>query len=266
VHNSGCLVAKPAFPSGSNTLENQGGRMKRFAITLTLIALLIPALAIAGPPLDGVYKSVDVGGTIGTGRYTESWEAGGGPLMPGTTLNAESWDGASLALEWRYWCATLAVAPTLLFDTVNPVTGNGNRSYMKQFNGGYIWLSGTGPWANGDPDYPGTIDTYMEIETIQYVNWVPVHAISNVQATAHFDNYPETCLNFAVANGVEVGSTNDGETKPGDYPDFLEELTCDPVLTLGAWWDMKDLSLAITGCSVPTEEMNWGAIKAHYKE
>jgi hypothetical protein len=240
--------------------------MKRHVITVLCTLLLIPVLATAGPPLDGIYKSVDVGGPINIGRYSESWEAGGGPLMPGTTLNAESWDGTDLGLEWRYWCSTQLVAPTLLIDTVNPATGNGNRTYQKQFSGGYFWLSGSGPWANGDPDYSGTIDTYSEFETIQYVNWVPVHAITNVQATAHFDNYPETCFNFAVANGVEIGSTNNGDPVPMDYPDFLEANTCAPVLTLGAWWDMKDLSLVITGCSVPTEEMNWGAIKAHYQD
>jgi len=246
--------------------RKEGGFMKRFVITAIFLVSLVPVLAIAGPPLDGIYKSVDVGGVISTGHYTEAWEAGGGALMPGTTLNAESWDGSNLGLEWKYWCATINIAPTLLIDSVNPVTGNGNRTYMKQFNGGYIWLSGTGPWANGDVDYPGTIDTYVEFETIQYANWVPVHAISNVQATAHFDNYPETCMNFAVANGVEVGSTDSGGMKPAEYPDFLQAMTCSPVLTLGAWWDMKDLSLAITGCSVPVEEMSWGAIKSHYKD
>lgn len=240
--------------------------MKRSVMAAILIASLLPVLAIAGPPLDGIYKSSDVGGPINVGRYTEGWEPGGGALESGTTLNAESWDGADLGLEWRYWCATEFLAPVLLIDTVNPATGNGNRTYMKQFTGGYIWLSGTGPWANGDPDYPGTIDTYVEFETIQYVNWVPVHAVTDVQATAHFDSYPSTCMNFAIANGVLVGSTDLGGTKPGDYPDFLQQFTCAPVLTLGAWWDMSDLSLYILGCSVPTEEMNWGAIKSLYKE
>jgi hypothetical protein len=259
-------MVKTINPFGSVTLIARGGFMKRSVMAALLIVTLVPVLAIAGPPLDGIYKSTDVGGVINVGRYTESWEAGGGALMPGTTLNAESWDGANLGLEWRYWCSTQWVAPVLLINTVNPVTGNGNKTYMKQFNGGYIWLSGTGPWANGDPDYPGVIDTYVEFETIQYVNWVPVHAVTDVQATAHFNNYPESCMNFFISNGVEIGSTDLGGTKPADYPGFLKAFACTPILTLGAWWDMKDLSLYILDCSVPTEEMNWGAIKAHYKE
>jgi len=239
--------------------------MKRFAM-IALILSVVPVFVFAGPPLDGIYKSSDVGGPIDVGRYSEGWEAGGGALDMGTTLNAESWDGMNLGLEWRYWCSTNWVPTTLLIDTVDPSTGNGNRTYMMQFNGGYIWLSGAGPWANGDPDYPGTIDTYVEFETIQYVNWVPVHAVTNVSATAHFDNYPDACMNFAIANGVRVGSTDLGDPAPVNYPGFLQAFTCDPVMPNGAWWDMSDLSLYILDCSVPAEQMNWGEIKSLYKD
>ena len=220
-------------------------------------------LVSAGPPLEGDYQTTDLGGPLSIGHYTESWLPDGGALEPGTTLNAESWDGANLGTEWRYWCATEPAAAVLLVDTVNS-SGNGYRTWMKTFSGGYLWLSGTGPWANGDPDYPGVIETYTEFETVQYSNWVPVAAVTNVQATGHFDNYPSECLTFAVSNGFRVGSTEFSMVKPATYPEFLAAGTCAPGLTNGAWWDMVNMTLSITTCSVSVQPSDWGTVKRLY--
>lgn len=199
------------------------------------------------------------------GRYSEGWQAGGGALLPGVTLNAQSWDGAALGTSWYYRCATTTAPAVMLTNTVD-ANGNGNRTYMKQFVGGQIWLSGTGPWANGDADYPGDIDSYTEFETVQYANFVPVAAVTNVQATAHFAAYPNDCMAFQVSNGVEVGSTALGGTKPADYPDFLTAGTCAPTAPEGAWWNFLTMTLSITsGCTTPARPSSWGALKAIYR-
>ncbi|MEJ2722779.1 MAG: hypothetical protein P8181_16825 [bacterium] len=234
------------------------------ALTAVLAVAMLVCVSFAGPPLNGDYDSDDIGGPTNVGRYTESWSVPNGALLLGTTLNAESWDGMNLGLQWRYYCSTQTIDPVLLVDNVD-VNGNGNRTYMKTFTGGYIWLSGAGPWGNGDPEYTGPIDTYHEFETIQYTNWVRTHAVTNVQATAHFDGYPNTCMVFSVGNGLEIGSTDFGMVKPADYPDLLQEGTCDPVMTMGGWWDFFTLTLSISNCTVPTENATWGAIKAQYE-
>jgi hypothetical protein len=234
-------------------------------VLLGLLALLVPGIVVAGPPLNGEYDSTDIGGDVNVGRYTESWLAPFGALEQGTTLNAESWNGSDLGLQWRYYCSTEQVDPVLLSDTVDE-NGNGSRTYMKTFSGGYIWLSGSGPWANGDPEYTGTIYSYQEFETIQYSNWNRIHAVTNVAANAHFDGYPSTCMAFSVGNGVEIGSTDFGQTKPTDYPDFLVEGTCAASGTLGGWWNFFTLSLVISGCTIPTENATWGTVKALYSE
>jgi hypothetical protein len=223
--------------------------------------LLIGGVTIAGPPLDGDYQTPDLGGTLYYGRYTEGWDPGGGALETGTTLNAESWDGAALGTQWRYWCSTESAPAVLLIDSVNPTTGNGNRTYQKTFTGGYIWLSGSGPWANGDPDYPGVIDSYYEFETITYSNWVPIAAVTNVQAVAYFDNYPDQCMSFYIGNGTRVASTDLGDPIPPDYPDLLDP-NCDPTRTDGAFWDFTAVTLSIVGCATGTEPTTWGAIKS----
>jgi hypothetical protein len=235
--------------------------MRRRAIVLT--AVLLPLSVLAGPPVDGVYQSTDLGGSVLVGRYSEGWGPGGGALLPGATLNAASWDGAALGTQWRYWCAS-ETGNLLLLDTVDS-NGNGSRTYQKNFAGGYIWLDGAGPWAGGDPSYDGVIDSYYEIETITYQNWQPVAAVTNVQATGHFPAYGQSCLTFSVGNGSLVGSTDMGMTKPAGFPGFLEEGTCDPVMPNGAWWEFFSLTLTISGCTNPSDQPSWGAIKAHYE-
>ena len=237
--------------------------MGKFGIVVSLIVILVSGSAFAAAPLNGDYQSTDLGGPVYLGRYTEAWDAGGSATGAGTTLNAESWDGAVLGTQWRYWCGTESSPGVLLIDNVN-TSGNGNRTYMKTFDGGYIWLSGTGPWANGDPDYYGTIDSYTEFETIQYTNWVPIAAVTNVQATVHFDNYPEQCMAFSIGNGSRVASTEIGETIPANYPDLLDP-SCNATRTEGAAWDFFTVTLSITGCAVGTEDASWGSIKSMYQ-
>lgn len=235
------------------------------ALVVLLTVSLSLGVAFAGPPLDGTYTSTDIGGVISIGHYSESFTTPNGATQLGTTLNAQSWDGMSLGMEWTYTCASILTPPVILLDTVNPTTGTGSRTYMKTFIGGTIWLSGTGPWANGDPGYAGPIDSYAEFETVQYVAFERVHAVTNVQAQAHFNGYPSSCLAFSVANGLEIGSTDFGDTRPASYPELIAQSTCLPGVPYGAWWDMTDLSLVISGCSVPSEDHTWGSVKQLYK-
>jgi hypothetical protein len=133
---------------------------------------------------------------------------------------------------------------------------------MKQYVGGFVWLSGSGPWANGDAQYTGVITNYTEFETVQFTNFARIAAVSNVQATADFDGY-DNCMNFAVGNMQDVNNT-DMMMKPADYPDFLDS-NCDATPMMGSWWDMFTLTLTITGCAVETEETTWGQVKSLYR-
>lgn len=241
--------------------------MKRLGIVvLAVAAVTVAATAFADAPLSGTYQSTDLGGTLQLGRYSESFAAPGGGLDPGVTYNAQSWDGATLASQWWYYCGTMVAPPVLLIDSVNPATGNGNRTYMKTFVGGTIWLSGAGPWANGDPEYTGIVDSYTVFETITYTNWNRIAAVFSIDARGHFDDYTASCMTFGIGNGSEAGSTDDGDPVPADYPELLEQGTCDPVMTLGRWWDMLTITLTITGCAVPVEETTWGAVKSRYSD
>jgi hypothetical protein len=241
--------------------------MKRLATTLLILAALalMATASLAGPPLPGNYMSTDLaGGTIPTGRYTEGWDAGGSALSANTTQNCGSWDGAAIGTVWRYTCGTMTGPGTLLFSTVN-AQGNGNRTYACAYTGGTFWLSGTGPWANGDPDYPGVFDSYVEYETVQYANWIPISAVTNVQSTAHFNNYETYCMGFSIGNGSRVGTTDLGNVMPAGYPDMLDP-TCLATRTLGAWWNFTSITITLTPeCATPTKPSSWGSLKAMYR-
>ena len=73
----------------------------RNAIVVVVVALIAVAgtsLAYAQAPVDGTWKSTL--NEINDGRQSTSWAAQGGRLAVGNTLNASSWDGASLGAEW----------------------------------------------------------------------------------------------------------------------------------------------------------------------
>ncbi|MFO7610446.1 MAG: hypothetical protein R6X35_14870 [Candidatus Krumholzibacteriia bacterium] len=234
----------------------------KFQAIATLAVILLATAALAQPPVDGAYDSTDLGGPAYVGRYTEAWDGSGGALDPGTVLNAASWDGMTLGSQWRYSCGVETGPAMLLSDFVN-AQGNGNRTYMKVFNGGTIWLSGSGPWAGGDADYPGIITNYAEYETITYQNWVPIAAVTNVQATAQFDAYPEMCMAFYIGNGTRVATTDLGEMIPANYPDLLDT-NCGTGRTDGAAWDFTSVTLTVGGCAIPVQDMSWGNVKALY--
>lgn len=237
--------------------------MKWLAKFSTCVVILLAAqAAFAGPPLPGTYRSTDLGGPVLVGRYSEGWGAGGNALSAGATLNCGSWDGSALGSQWRYSCGTQTANSVLLSNTVN-AQGNGNRTYMSTYVGGSFYLSGSGPWGNGDAGYPGVMDSYVEYETLQYVNWVPVSGITNVQMSAHFDNYPEQCMSYNMGNGVRVSDTGLGQPAPANYPSFLDA-SCNATPVDGACWNFITITLSIVDCSVPVEETTWGAVKSIY--
>jgi hypothetical protein len=240
--------------------------MKKVNVLLAsvIIAIFGVSAALAGPPLNGVYSSTDIGGVINTGRYMEAFDTPNSAASIGTVLHAQSWDGMTLGLQWSYTCGVVMSEPNVISDFVN-ASGTGSRTYEKFFVGGSIWLSGDGPWGNGDAQYSGPITSYVEYETVQYVAWERVHAVTNVSAIASIDGYNDACLAFTVGNGVEIGSTDFGDPVPGDYPTMLEAYTCNPISINGAWWNMMTLSLYIDSCTVSNEDRSWGAVKSLYR-
>ncbi len=239
------------------------GTLHRSAcVALTLLAALTLALpARAQAPVDGTYKSTDLGGQMQTGRVSESWTIPTGYNTAGNVINVRSWDGSVMGGQWWVACATLNLAPSLIFDTVDE-NGNGFRSFVLSYSGGSAWL-GNGPWNGGLSDYPALIEEYTEVVTLQYFGNSVVGANSNVSFEARFTGFPNSCVGFAIGNRVEVGNT-DGSTLPADYPEFFDS-SCSSTPTLGSWGYVSGLTITVANCTtVPVSEKSWGAVKAMY--
>ena len=240
--------------------------MKLRVMCVSLMAVACWTSSVfAGAPLPGNYQSTDLpGGTISPGLYTEGWAPGGGALLAGTTQNCGSWNGSTLGAEWKYTCGTMISNGVVTQNFVNGA-GYGNRTTACYYTGGVFWLSGSGPWANGDASYPGHFDQYVEYETVQYANWIPIAAVTNVQSAAHFDAYPTACIAFSIANGARIGTTDLGNVMPSYYPAMLDP-ACSPTMVNGAWWTMNSLTISLVAdCATPAKHATWGALKAIYR-
>ena len=88
-------------------------RLLRPVLGLWLILCAVPVMAQA--PANGTWKSIDLGGPVLLGRYSEYWFAGT-KLAVNNTVNEQSWDGATLATQWWWYCPW-QVAPAALLTT-----------------------------------------------------------------------------------------------------------------------------------------------------
>jgi hypothetical protein len=236
------------------------------AVILVLVSIMIAVPAFAGAPLNGTYKSTDIGGTMLPGHYSEYW-SGGAKLSINNTLNEESWDGISLGTQWRWYCPWVSSAPVLLVNTVNGA-GNGQKIWRVTYFGGYCWLDGSGPWGNGDPSYMANVNTWIAIVTETFSNFVEVGTVRNHNASATFVGFNNECMALNVENIEKLGDTTGGPLPVG-FPNFWDWFTCSDVGTAGPgeWGDVDSITFSITGCeTVSTEEKTWGGVKALYRD
>ena len=224
-------------------------------------ACLLAVSAHAGAPLVGTYTSE--AGQVSHGRHTESFANDGDFLTVGNAVNAASWDGAALGVQWSYSCPDIA-STLLLVDLVDPISGNGQKMYKKTFTGGTFTMNGTGEsWDGGDGTYTGVISFYSETTTIIYSNFVRVNAVLDITWSGYFDGPGYPCVQWG-ANGATLGDTSDGGTLPADFPPFVNPTDCSLGRTHGIWWQNSDVTMTIYGCTIPVEESTWGNIKALY--
>jgi len=237
----------------------------RNAILVSVIAAMLAAgsSVFAGAPINGTYKSTN--GDFSEGTEASSW-AGAGFLGLGNILYAESNDAAN---DWIIGCPMVVS----VLDIGAPLNGlgNGNKTYLITYDGGYLQLGGPGtPWDGGDASYNGIVDYYSEIRTTQYVNFQIVGSVSDHNVNAHIQGYPASCVTWGIGNGVLLGSTPAlsgalQSVKPAGYPAF-HDAACNANGATGHWGDIRDLTISITGCAVAIQQSTWGEVKSLYRK
>jgi len=235
--------------------------MRLLSIVVILGFVALPVLA--APPVAGVYYSYDLpGGTFNAGRFSESWVDPGSHGQIGNTVNAESWDGATLGTEWKLWCASIQTPPVLVSDT-RDVNGTGDVTYRTVYSGGHFWLGAAGPW--GDEDYSGDLSFFVITTTYMYVANTVLGIRSNVTSYGQIDGYTD-CMEYEINNAAFFGTTDMGPL-PADFPVFLDEYCSEGVWVRGGWGSATQVAIRIRGeCNVGVEPSTWGQIKALYGE
>jgi len=233
----------------------------RFSFTF-LMAILLTAPAVAGPPANGIYRSTDLGGLMLTGRFSESWVAPGTHGQIGNTVNTASWDGAALGTQWMLSCPHIGTSPVLVSNTVDG-TGSGEIVYRTIYSGGTTWLSRLGPWGDNTEDYFGTLDSFIATTTFMYSWGEQIGIRSNVTTIGHWNNYVR-CFEYTISNAAFVGPLA-SETKPADYPPFIDATCALGMLDRGGWGTTTQIALRLTGCDIPVAPTTWTAAKALYR-
>jgi hypothetical protein len=224
-----------------------------------LCAGIVFASVAAAMPTPGLYMSTDLGGQVLTGRGTNSWTMPlNGAQGLGDVFNSWSWNGSALGTQWIFQCGVSPAAQTV---QDNRVAGTGTVVFTTSYTGGTFFLDRNGPWGTGVMDFTGTLNSTVNIVTVQYVNNVPFAAVTNVNSSGLFDG-SNCALTFAIANGVGKGDT-DLMPKPAGYPDFMDT-GCAANRVYGSWGDLITITMLID-CPVPVEVSTWGRVKALYR-
>ena len=244
------------------------------AFILSVLLLSLASIASASgtnPPIVGTYKTLT--SSVLPGRATESMLCDGCFGQVGNLIMAESWDGSTLGTNWKVSCPQIAVPPSLLYDGV--VSGTGQRIFQAAYTGGTLWLSGTGAWGAGDPDYTGSLTSFTVVAAYQYLNGTLVGIVSNINFSGNIDGYDD-CFTLAVSNAEFLGATSGTPPPPGTplraavitgpFPPFQGPSDCNATGTHGSYWDVHDITFSILGhCVTSTRSSSWGGLKSLYR-
>jgi hypothetical protein len=231
--------------------------MRRLFLSLFILAVFLPAMCFAGPPSAGVYNSIDIGGSMLSGRFSESY-MGGGPGQVNNTIHAQSFDTVNLGTQWRVECPSIA-SISMISDTRDG-SGTGDVVYQTMYGGGTFWLAKNGPWGDNTVDYVGTLSSFVNTSTHQYIGGSLVAVRSNVTMVGTFDDFSGV-MEFAISNSATFGDTGGGP-KPATFPEFRDQ-TCTSGPTQGAWGSVPTITMTIQD-AVPAEIETFGTLKARF--
>jgi len=230
--------------------------MKHRRLLLTVTSLVAFATTVRAAPVDGIYRSIDLGGSMLPGRASQSW------VMPHNNnqgvddvFNLQSWDGSALGTQWGFSCGTQSSQQTVQDDRTS---GTGLVVITNTFTGGAFYLN-PGPWGSGTGTM-GTAATTIVVSWF-YIDFQIAGASQNVNLSADFDNW-HCELTLTSANGNVLGDT-DLLPFPADFPGLLDP-TCSPTRLYGSWEEVPRITMHIN-CPISTEPVLWGRVKAIYR-
>jgi len=200
----------------------------RTALVVALVAFLgVSAAEVPGAPILGDYRSVELGGSVLMGRWSEGF-VNGNPDGVGNGAHAASWDGANLGNQWELTGATLATTTVLSGDPMAPDGVFIVKRDLDVTSAQLILKSdgGTAPWWGGGGDYAFDLDYYFQTLTVTMAGGL----VANATSTEVFEGaYGTHRVRYGHTVGIYEGA---GLLLPPNYPAFEAAL---PGLIGGAW-------------------------------
>jgi hypothetical protein len=230
------------------------------SISLAAAVLFVAVTVWAGCPIHpnpGIYTTTN--GSILPGRASEAWcdPLHLQPGYPGNTQNAESWNGAALATQWRVWGQTIDAAGAQETARSVDAYGNGWIDYVTNYVGGQFWLSKFHTWSDGANDLTGTLTYFNVGARVTLIGGQIVGVTSNVMLQGYFDDCPVCTLEYVITNAMLVWMPG-WPGMPANYPAYL----CGA--SMGELFDVCCIRASIY-CPVGAETSTWGAIKSLYQ-
>ncbi len=190
-----------------------GGRTLALA-AFAVIAISLSAVSASAAPVLGDYSSIELGGTVNMGRWTEGDVSG--LYGTGNGGHSQDWDGFVLGGMWEFSGATISAVDPLYGSAVTPT---GTVVVMRTFDvsSATFSLKNTGSWWNaGDAgtEYTFNVDSYVQVLTLSLVNYEVVQATSTDVFEATWDQDS----NIRIVNGHVVGVYSGSGPQQADYP------------------------------------------------
>jgi len=216
------------------------------ALAAALVAFAGISAAEAGP-ITGDYKSVELGGSVLMGRWSEGF-INGNPNHVRNGAHAASWDGANLGNQWEMTGAVLA-GMTTLFG--NPGAADGTFIVKRDFDVSAAHLllksdGGTAPWWGGDggiTEYDFALDVYFQVLTVTVAGGAIMNATSTEVFEGTYVADPLCQVHYGHTVGIYEGV---GPQVPTDYPGFEAALEGVEVIAGGAWGTVEGTRFTIT--------------------
>ena len=202
------------------------------ALGCLLVALTsLPALA---SPINGIYQSVEFGGAVMDGRWSEGW-VGGIEGNVGNTIHAMSFDGTALGTMWGIAGPAISSPPTIISQVTH--FGHTDTTYETIYSGGELTLRASGPWNDpGDGDYVVDITSYGHVTT-RTTSLATGYStfLTEISLSGFYRDFPDYSVTFLVAIAAPLGQ---GAVAPALYPSLLP-----PDVPFGAWGVVQKITM-----------------------
>lgn len=217
------------------------------AALVAVLAVFLGVSAADASPIAGDYESVELGGSVLMGRWSEGY-INGAPGHQRNGAHAASWDGANLGDQWELTGAVLANTTVLFGD---PNATDGIVIVKRDFDVSSAQLilksdGGTAPWWGGDPgitEYPFDVDLYFQTLTVTVAGGLVMNATSTEVFEGVYAGGPahQVCYGHTVGIYEAVGAV-----PPPNYPAFEALLEGQEMLLGGAWGTTEGTRFTIT--------------------